>query len=79
MIHRLDDETAHRRALRHAVAVLGLTVEPTVWWDDDHHLQGHLDVSGRHLVLIAPRTDDHRPRLLSEGEWDQLRHGLVAA
>ena len=76
---RYTDDTAHRHAIDHAVVVLGLNAEPPVEWNHDHHLQGHLDVSGVHLVLIAPRTADHDPRLLTESEWDGLRHGLAAA
>lgn len=76
---RHTDDTAHRHAVEYAVVVLGLDAEPTVTWDLDHHLQGHLDMSGVHLVLIAARTDDHDPRLLTESEWDGLRHGLAAA
>lgn len=76
---RYTDDAAHRHAIEHAVVVLGLDAEPSVTWDRDHHLQGHLDVSGVHLVLIAARTDDHDPRLLTESEWDGLRHGLAAA
>jgi hypothetical protein len=74
---RLDDESAHDRAVRHAMKMLGLNAEPDVCWDVDHHLQGHLDVSGRHLVLIAPRTTDHPPRLLSELGWDRLRRACT--
>lgn len=73
------NDTAHRYAIGHAVATLGLDHEPAVTWDDDYQLQGHLDVSGRHLVLIATRTHDRSPRLLTEDEWNCLRHGLAAA
>jgi hypothetical protein len=70
---RLDDETAHDRAVRHVAHELGLGTPPTVSWDGDHHLQGHLDVAGTHMVLIAPRTDDHMPLLLTDADWDFLR------
>ena len=76
---RFTDDAAHRCAVEHAIARLGLDDQPTVAWDCDHHLQGHLHVSGRHLVLIAPRTDRHVPRLLTEEEWARLRCGPVAA
>ena len=76
---RFNDDSAHRYAIEHATTVLGRDTEPSVAWDDDHHLQGHLEVSGRHLVLIAARATRHHPRLLDEMEWDSLRHGLVAA
>jgi hypothetical protein len=50
-----------------------------VRWDSDHHLQGHVDVRGQHLVVIAPRDDDHTPLVLSEAEWDALRRGWMSA
>ena len=70
---RLDDETAQQRALRHVANELGLGTPPIVSWDFDHHLQGHLDVAGTHMVLIAPRTDDHMPLLLTDTDWAALR------
>jgi hypothetical protein len=70
---RLDDETAHDQAVRHVAHRLGLSTPPVVAWDIDHHLQGHLDVAGSHMVLIAPRTSDHEPLLLSDADWDALR------
>jgi hypothetical protein len=76
---RFDDETARRRAIEHAVSVLGLAARPDVAWRHDYRLQGHLDLCGRHLVLIAPRTGDHDPQLFTEHEWDCLRHGVRAA
>jgi hypothetical protein len=78
-ITRFTDDAAHRYAVEHAITRLGLVGQPTVRWDCEHHLQGHLDVSGRHLVLIAPRTDGHVPCLLTEEEWARLRHGPLAA
>ena len=70
---RLDDETAHDQALRHLAHELGLDISPSVAWDGDHHLQGHLDVAGAHMVLIAPRTSDHMPLLLTDTDWAELR------
>jgi hypothetical protein len=70
---RLDDETAHERAVRHVADALGLSAPPPVAWDVDHHLQGHLDVEGRSMVLIAPRSSDHDPLLLTDEDWDALR------
>lgn len=76
---RLDDDHAHRRALELLAAVAGPDCVSRVCWDCEHHLQGHVDVDGEHLVLIAPRDDEHEPLVLSEDEWDALRHGLVSA
>jgi hypothetical protein len=44
-----------------------------------HHLQGHVDVDGQHLVVIAPRDDEHTPLVLSDSEWEALRRGSVVA
>ncbi len=75
---RLSDEQARERALRHLVTCVGVDCSGDVCWDPDHHLQGHVDLDGRHLVLIAPRDDVHRPRLLFEADWDALRRGEPA-
>lgn len=72
---RLDDEQAHREALAYLAAVLGPECAAGVCWDLDHHLQGHLEVCGEHLVVIAPRDVAHHPLVLSEADWDALRHG----
>jgi hypothetical protein len=72
---RLDDEQAHQEALAYLAAVLGPECAAGVCWDLDHHLQGHLEVSGKHLVVIAPRDVDHHPHVMSEADWDALRHG----
>jgi hypothetical protein len=68
-----DTMAAHRRAVRFAAEVLGLRAAPSVCWDDEHRLQGHLEYGGRHLVLIATRTADRTPRLFAEAEWDSFR------
>jgi hypothetical protein len=70
---RLNDEEAHDLAVRHLADVLGPNPIPPVAWDIDHHLQGHLDVAGHHMVLIATRTADRCPLLLSDEDWDSLR------
>jgi hypothetical protein len=71
---RFDDDTAHCRAVAHATAVLGLADIPSVAWDDDHVLQGHLCIAGLRLVLVAARTADRVPHLFSEQEWNGVRH-----
>jgi hypothetical protein len=70
---RLDDDAAHDRAVQHVADALGLSAPPAVAWDADHHLQGHFEVAGSHMVLIAPRTSDHDPLLLTDEDWDALR------
>lgn len=74
---RYSDEQARQRALEHLRSCTGCG-SVDVCWDDVHHLQGHVDVDGRHLVLIAPRDDAHVPLVLSESDWDALRRGLAA-
>jgi hypothetical protein len=70
---RLDDDQAHDLAVRHLADVLGTSRLPAVCWDEDHHLQGHLDVAGHHMVLIATRTPDRCPLLMTDEDWDSLR------
>ena len=76
---RFDDEQAHQRALRALAKRAGSECCSRVNWDPDHHLQGHVDVRGEHLVVIAPRDDDHSPLVLTEAEWDALRRGCMTA
>jgi hypothetical protein len=72
---RLDDHEAQARALVHLASLAGTDCLADVCWDPDHHLQGHVEVAGRHLVVIAPRDDSHLPLVLTESDWDALRHG----
>ena len=71
--NRLNDEEAHDLAVRHLAELLGSSTLPDIQWDVDHHLQGHLDVAGHHMVLIATRTTDRSPLLLTDEDWDSLR------
>lgn len=71
--NRLTDDEAHDLALRHLADLLGSSHVPEICWDADHHLQGHLDVAGHHMVLIATRTPDRCPLLLTDEDWDSLR------
>lgn len=75
---RFDDDQAHQRAQRYLASVLGTDCVSEVRWDSDHRLQGHLDHSGRHLVVIAPRDGEHDPVVMSETEWDARRRGRLA-
>ena len=76
---RYDDHEAHQRALGLLAKRFGPEPCADVSWDPDHHLQGHVDVDDEHLVLIAPRDDEHSPLVLTEAEWDELRRGAMAA
>ena len=71
--NRLNDEEAHDLAVRHLAELLGSSTLPSIAWDVDHLLQGHLDVAGHHMVLIATRTTDRSPLLLTDEVWDSLR------
>jgi hypothetical protein len=73
-VHRFDDARAHARAHDRLVAAVGCECE--IHWDADHCLQGHVDLDGSHLVVIACRDDAHQPLVLSEDEWDALRRGV---
>ena len=77
--HRLDDEQAHERALRRLAEIAGEQCVDRVAWDPEHHLQGHVDVGATHLVVIAPRDDEHAPLVLSASEWDALRRSCLRA
>lgn len=75
-VRRLDDETSHELAIDYLAAVLGMgapELAPEVRWDPEHHLQGHVVIGGEELVVIAVRTTDHTPVVLSEAEWDAFR------
>jgi len=76
---RLNDEEAHDLAVGHLADVGGTTTLPEVAWDVDHHLQGHLDLAGHHMVLIATRTADRCPLLLTDEDWDSLRRSHCTA
>ncbi len=76
---RFDDDQAHELALELLAAVAGSDCLSQVCWDCDHHLQGHVVVGGQHLVVIAPRDDEHAPLVLPESEWDALRRGALTA
>ena len=75
---RLDDDQAHQRAERYLASVLVAECACEVRWDSDHHLQGHLNHFGQHLVVIAPRDDEHDPIVMSDTEWDARRRGHLA-
>jgi hypothetical protein len=42
-------------------------------WDDVHRLQGHSQLHGRDLVVIAPRDEDHRTVVLTAEDWHAIR------
>ena len=80
-VQRLDDETSHDLAISFLAELVGVEaprLAPAVHWDPDHHLQGHVVVHGEPLVVIAVRTTDHAPVVLSEAEWDAKRRGVAA-
>ena len=76
---QINDERAHELASFHLSLVVGADRTTEICWDPDHHLQGHVEVAGQHLVVIAARDSDHAPLVLSEDDWNALRHGYLAA
>ncbi len=74
---RLDDDQAHALAHDRLTAVVGCDCE--IRWDAEHCLQGHVDLDGSHLVVIACRDVLHRPLVLTEDQWDALRRGVEPA
>lgn len=76
---RLGDEQAHQMAEQLLAAVAGGRESPVVAWDPEHHLQGHAEIDGEHVIVIAPRDDEHRPLVLTEVEWDELRRLSMSA
>lgn len=75
---RFNDDQAHQRAERYLASVLGADCACEVRWDSYHHLQGHLDHSGQHFVVIAPRDNEHDPIVMSDTEWDARRRSHFA-
>ena len=73
-IRRGDDEcqASAREFLRELIG----SVPDDLLWDGDHHLQGHAHWSGREIIVIAPRDEEHRPVVLTVEDWDTIRHSL---
>ena len=46
-------------------------------WDDTYHLQGHSQLHGRELVVIAPRDEHHQTVVLTAEDWDAIRRATT--
>jgi hypothetical protein len=69
----MSDEEGQARARAFLRRLIGAA--PTdLRWDETHHLQGHVHVGDRELVVIAPRDDVHEPIVLTAEDWDEVRH-----
>jgi hypothetical protein len=60
------------RAYDYLVNLVGGLPE-TLTWDSTHCLQGHLQVGGHDLVIIATRDPSHEPVVLAASSWDAVR------
>ncbi len=60
------------RAYDFLVRIAGTRPE-TLTWDSTHRLQGHAQLRGHELVVIATRDASHRPVVLTEPGWDAVR------
>ena len=73
------------RAYDYLVQLAG-TRPQRLTWDSTHCLQGHVQLAGRELVVIATRDASQRPVVLTEPGWDAVRrsgndqrHDLIEA
>ncbi len=66
------DAECWARASEFLTELIGSPPDDLVW-DDTHHLQGHGRLSGRDLIVIAPRDDDHQTVVLTAEDWDAVR------
>lgn len=70
---RLTEHEGRARAGRHLQRLIG-NAPNDLCWDHDHHLQGHVHVGERELVVIAPRDEVHEPIVLLAEDWDEACH-----
>ena len=72
-----SDSECRARASEFLTELIGSPPD-SLSWDDAHHLQGHGQVQGRELVVIAPRDDDHHTVVLTAEDWDAVRRCSTA-
>lgn len=70
---RLTESEGHERASAFLSDLIGAT-PVHLFWDQDHHSQGHAHVGERELVVIAPRDKVHEVFVLTAEDWDEVRH-----
>jgi hypothetical protein len=73
MARRLTEHEGRARAGRHLRRLIG-DGPNDLCWDHHHHLQGHVHVGERELVVIAPRDEVHEPVVLLAEDWDEACH-----
>lgn len=66
------DEECRALATEFLATLVGSTPE-RIAWDRTNRLEGHLRLSGRELVVIAPRDEVHRPVVLTVDDWADVR------
>jgi hypothetical protein len=69
----MNDDEGQRRARLFLKQLLG-DAPKDLCWDETHHLQGHVHIGSRELVVIAPRDERHEPVVLTAEDWDEIRH-----
>ncbi len=69
----MNDDEGQRRARLYLKRILGST-PIDLCWDETHHMQGHVHIADRELVIIAPRDESHEPVVLTAEDWDEIRH-----
>lgn len=72
---KLPDAECWARACDYLMSLLG-TAPDGLCWDATHHLQGHVQVAGHELVVIASRDDSHHVLVLTPQDWDEIRRAL---
>ena len=60
------------RAYDYLVQLTG-TRPQRLTWDSTHRLQGHVQLAGKELVVIATRDSSQWPVVLTEPGWDAVR------
>jgi len=69
---RLTENQGRARACTFLQRLIGET--PTdLYWDEDHHRQGHVHVGTRELVVIAPCDTIHPPIVLTVEDWYEIQ------
>ncbi len=69
----LTESEGQARACAFLRLLIG-TAPTALYWDQSHHLRGHVHVGDRELVVIAPRDKVHPPIVLTAEDWDEIRH-----
>jgi hypothetical protein len=69
---RRSDAECWSQAWQYLMSLLG-SAPDALHWDEKHHLQGHAQVKGHELVVIASRDQDHHVLVLTPEDWDEIR------